>query len=90
MSDNAATAARCRKENEVRHTITVTIEVEASTRSRKQVVSELLGLITDVQERECHSCDVAKDGREVNHKRCTISVASAEADGATTTAGWAV
>ena len=71
----------------MRHTITVTIEVEADTRSRKQVIDELLGHITNLQDQQCHTCSVLPGGREVGHKYTTLSVASAQADGITTTAG---
>ncbi len=74
----------------MRHTITVTVEVEADTRSRKQVIDELLGHITDLQDQQFHSCDVLPSGQEVGHKYCTLSVAKATADKVTTTAGWAV
>ena len=74
----------------MRHTMTVTIDVEANTRSRKQVIDEVLGHITDMQAREFHTCEVTPGGKEVNHKRCTISVAFAEADGAKLEAGWSV
>lgn len=74
----------------MRHTINLRVEVEADTSDRRQVVGELLTHITELQSQLCESCEVLPGGREVNHKRCTLSVASASADGATTTAGWAV
>ena len=74
----------------MRHTITVTIEIEADTKSRKQVVDELLGHITDLQDQQFHSCSVLPSGQEVGHKYCTLSVVSASDGKSTVTAGWAV
>lgn len=73
----------------MRHTITVTVEVEADTRSRKQVIDELLGHITDLQDQQFHSCTVLPSGQEVGRKECCLSVAKATADKVTVTAGWA-
>ena len=73
----------------MKHTITVTISVEADTDNRALVIDELLGHITDLQDQQCHSCEVLPDHSEVDHKHCTLSVEFAESEGAKTTAGWA-
>lgn len=74
----------------MRHTITVTVEVEADTDNRAQVVSELLNYISDLQDQEFHSAEVLPDGSEQNKQACVLSVAHAEADAQTITPGWAV
>lgn len=74
----------------MKHTITVTISVEADTDNRALVIDELLGHITDLQNQQCSSCEVLPDMSETDHKHCTLSVEFAESEGARTTAGWAV
>ncbi len=74
----------------MRHTITVTVEVEADTDNRAQVVRELLNFISDLENQEFHSAEVLPDGSERNQQVCVLSVAHAEADAQTVTPGWAV
>lgn len=73
----------------MRHTITVTVEVEADTNDRAQIVDSVLGCLTDIQDQRFRSCEVLPGGIEDGHKECCLSVVWAEADGMKTTAGWA-
>ena len=74
----------------MRHTITLTVEIEADTADRRQVASELLNYITDMQDQVFSSAEVLPDGSEANRQECVLSVVHAEAEGQTITAGWAV
>ena len=74
----------------MRHTITVTVEVDSKTRNRAHVIDALISHITDLQGQEFNSCEVEPDGSETNQRACTLTVASAESEGQKSTAGWAV
>lgn len=73
----------------MRHTITVTLEVEADTNDRAQIIDSVLGCLTDLQGQRFHSCDVLPGDIEDNIKECCLSVVWAEAEGMKTTAGLA-
>lgn len=74
----------------MRHTITLTVEIEADTADRRQVASELLNFISDMQDQSFSSAEVLPNGSEQNRKECTLSLVQAEAEGQTIAAGWAV
>lgn len=75
----------------MRHTITITVEVESDDNaSREHVISELCGVLTNVQDETFRRCSVMPDGTETEHEVCTLSVGEARSEGVRVQAGWAV
>lgn len=74
----------------MRHTITVTVEVESTSRSTKNVADALIGMLTNCQEERFESATVHPGGKQTQNYALTMSVVSADAMGTKSTAGWAV
>ena len=74
----------------MRHTITVTVEVESDCEDINQVADALLGHITDMQDQHHVNIVVEPGGSEWVDLDVTASVAKAEALGIKIEAGWAV
>ncbi len=74
----------------MRHTITVTVEVESDCENAKQVADALLGHITDAQDAHHVNSVVEPGGSEWVDLDVIYSVAKAEACGIKVEAGWAV